>query len=111
MVCAGIAFLIIGTCSAVGNFNFSDDSLTGKCLGYLAALATPQRRFGELFFSRAALYVFFEKILIVVVLPLGLFLAFLRPRQTWPAILWIGGGLLAILGTYIAAVVFNSHYS
>ncbi len=108
VVSAGIAFLIIGTCSAIGNFDFDENSWLGKSLGYLALMTTPQRRFGELFYSRAALYVFFEKILIALVLPLGFILACRRPKQTWPAILWVGGGLIAILGTYFGALVFNS---
>ncbi|TWT60764.1 hypothetical protein [Rubinisphaera italica] len=108
VVSAGIAFLIIGTCSAVGNFDFDEASWIEKSLGYLALMATPRRRIGELFYSRAALYVFFEKILIALVFPLGFILAFLRPKQTWPAILWVGGGLLAILGTYFGALVINS---
>jgi len=108
VVSAGIAFLIIGTCSAVQNFDFDEDSWIGKSLGCLALMATPRRRAGELFYSRNAPYVFFEKILIALVFPLGFILAFLRPKQTWPAILWVGGGLLAIMGTYFGALVINS---
>jgi len=95
LICVGLALLIIGTCKAVGNFEFRQGSWIGNSLNYLAVLATPQRRFGEMFYSRSALYVIFEKVLIAIVLPLGFVLVFLRPKQTWPAIIWVGSGLLA----------------
>jgi protein-S-isoprenylcysteine O-methyltransferase Ste14 len=93
--CVGLGLLIPGTCKAVGSFEFQEDSWIHKGLNYLAALATPNRRFGELFYSRSALYVIFEKILIALVLPMGFIMVFLRPKQTWPAIVWVGGGILA----------------
>jgi hypothetical protein len=97
IMCAGLGLLIPGTCKAVGNFQFREDSWLGRGLSYLAAAATPTRRFGELFYSRDALYVVFEKILIAVVIPLGFLMVFLRPKQTWPAVVWVGGGVLALV--------------
>ncbi|PQO26092.1 hypothetical protein C5Y96_21825 [Blastopirellula marina] len=107
IVCIGLAFLIIGAVTAVGNFEFTDDSPTQSFLLHLWGQAQPQRRFGEVFYSRDALYVVFEKILIAIVIPLGIILAFVRPKQTWPAILWVGGGILAILGVYLGSVIYQ----
>jgi hypothetical protein len=104
VMCAGLGLLIPGTCKAVGSFEFQEDSWIEKCLNYLVAFATPKRRFGEVFYSRKALYVFFEKILIAVVIPLGFLMVFLRPKQTWPAIVWVGGGILATLSGYCVLV-------
>lgn len=106
-VCIGIAFLIIGACTAVGNFDFTDHPLPGEFLNTLAELATPRLRWGEMFYSSKALYHVFEKLLIVIVLPLGTILAFVRPKQTWPAVLWVSGGLLAIVGVYVGSVIYR----
>ena len=110
IVCAGIAFLIIGTCTAVGNFDFSQHPGPGKMLNSLAENAEPKKRPGEIFYSSGAPYRLFEKVLMVVVFPLGLFLALVRPKQTWPAILWVAAGLLAVVGTYLGALVYRSNY-
>ncbi len=110
IICAGIAFLIIGTCTAVGNFDFSQHPIPEKLLSSLAEAAEPKKRPGEIFYSSNASYRVFEKVLMVVVFPLGLFLALVRPKQTWPAILWVAAGLLAVVGTYLGAVMFSSKY-
>ena len=96
VICAGLGLLIPGVCKAFASLEHQQDSWVVKCLNYLLALATPNRRFGEVLYSRSALYVFFEKILIAVVLPLGFILVFLRPKQTWPSIIWVGSAILAI---------------
>lgn len=96
VICVGLALLIIGTCKGVGNYEFHEDSWIGKGLNYLAILATPKRRFGELFYSRSAIYVIFERLLIAIVIPLGVLLVFLQPKQTWPAVIWVMSGLLAV---------------
>lgn len=96
VMCVGLTLLIIGTITAVGKFGFEQDSPTETGLNALAFLAIPRRRFGEFFYSRSAPYVFFEKILIAIILPLGFVFTFLRPRQTWPSILWVCSGLLTI---------------
>ena len=69
-------------------------------LVYLSAFAAPKKRFGEVLYSRSALYVIFEKILIAVIIPLGFVMVFVRPKETWPAIVWVGGGILATLSGY-----------
>lgn len=61
-----------------------------------------------MFYSSDALYVLFERLLIAIVIPLGMFFAFLRPRQTWPAVLWVGSGLLAFFGTYLGCYIYSS---
>ncbi len=104
VMCAGLGLLIPGTCKAVGSFEFQENSWIERWLNYLVAFATPKRRFGEILYSRSALYVVFEKILIAVVLPLGFLMVFLRPKQTWPAIVWLGGGILATLSGYSVLV-------
>lgn len=106
IVCVGISFLIIGACTAVGNFDFTDHPLPGKFLNALAELATPERRWGEMFYSSRALFHVFEKLLIAIVIPLGIMLAFVRPKQTWPAVLWVSGGLLAIVGVYVGSIIY-----
>lgn len=110
VACAGIAFFIIGSFTAVGNFDFKDHPLPGKFLNSLAAMATPYRRWGEAFYSSDAFYHVFEKLLFVIVIPLGILLSFVRPRQTWPAILWVGGGILAMLVAYTAIVMVSERY-
>lgn len=107
VMCVGLGILIPGTCKAVGSFEFQENSWVERWLNYLAAFATPKRRFGEIFYSRSALYVIFEKILIAVVIPLGLIVVFLRPKQTWPAIVWVGSGILAAILGWTALVWEN----
>lgn len=96
-ICIGVAFLIVGTFTAAANFDFEKDSRLGNSLNALSILSTPRKRPGEMFYSQRALYHVFQKILIAIVFPLGFLLALLRPKQTWPAVLWVLAGLLAIV--------------
>jgi len=105
--CGGLAFIIVGCCTAVGNIEFQKRSSANKFLSYLAIFATPRKRLGEYYYSQDAMYVVVEKFLIVVVFPLGMLLAIVAPKQTWPAVLWITGGLLAFAGVYLGSLMFG----
>ncbi len=96
-ICVGIAFLIIGACTAVGNFELNENSWFGKVLGYLVVLATPPSWSQRRSRLRSKLNRVSANILIPLVLPSGFCLSLLSPKQTWPAIAWTSGGLLATL--------------
>ncbi len=104
--CAGIAFFIIATCTAVGAAAEAAEQNPSRpwlALGFLAILAKPVRRFGALPWIHTPFSRTMEKVLLAIIVPLGFVLAIVSPKRTWPAIAWLGAALLAVIAGVIIA--------
>lgn len=108
IICIGLGLLIVGTSSAIGNFKIEESSRIAKCFVYLGVLSAARRRPGDILYSKPTLGVIFERILIALILPLGFIAAFMQPKQTWPAIVWVGGGILATFMGWAVCALFGN---